>query len=168
MPTWGGPPCGRSHLGLRWGSLWGHKTSEGCARMDPSSHADATTGAFGGVPYGATKRVRGVLKWGGPPCGRSQWGLRWSSLWDHEMSGAPKWGGPPRGRSHWGLRWSSLWGHEACEWCARRDPSHYADAASGAFGGAPYGATETCEGCAELGAGAACGRSHWGLRWSSL
>ena len=44
----------------------------------------------------------------------------------------------PCRRSHWGLRWSSLWGHE------------------------------TCEGCAEMSAGAACGRSHWGLRWSSL
>ena len=47
-------------------------------------HANAATVAFGGVPYGATKRVRGVPKWGGSPCGRSHWGLWWSSLWGHE------------------------------------------------------------------------------------
>ena len=27
--------------------------------------ADPATGALGGAPYGATKRVRGVAKWGG-------------------------------------------------------------------------------------------------------
>eukprot|EP00959_Pyramimonas_sp_CCMP1952_P327484 6855591-Pyramimonas_sp.AAC.1 len=26
---------------------------------------------------------------------------------------------------------------------------------------------EACEGCAEIGGGTACERSHWGLRWSS-
>ena len=40
--------------------------------------------------------------------------------------------------SYWGIGWSSLWGHE------------------------------TCEGCAELGVGDACGRRHWSLRLSSL
>eukprot|EP00959_Pyramimonas_sp_CCMP1952_P160050 3347571-Pyramimonas_sp.AAC.1 len=27
------------------------------------THANADTGAFGGAPHGATKRVRGVLEW---------------------------------------------------------------------------------------------------------
>ena len=58
-------PCRRSHWGLRWSSLWGHETCEGCARRGPNHHADAATGAFGGAPYGATERVRGAPKWGG-------------------------------------------------------------------------------------------------------
>ena len=55
---------------------------------------DCATGAFGGAPYGATNRVRGVPKWA---CG---------------------WRGGACGRGHWGLGWSSLWGHEPCEGCA--------------------------------------------------
>eukprot|EP00959_Pyramimonas_sp_CCMP1952_P129648 2711309-Pyramimonas_sp.AAC.1 len=41
---------------------------------------------------------------------------------------------------------------------------------TGAFGGAPYGpmGLDTCEGCAKLSVGDACGRRHSGLRWSSL
>eukprot|EP00959_Pyramimonas_sp_CCMP1952_P047911 1000251-Pyramimonas_sp.AAC.1 len=67
----------------------------------------------------------------------------------------------------------------------------HASAATGALGGAPYGATErvrgvatwarrchasaatlwgqeTCEGCGDMGAVVPCERSHWGPRWSSL
>eukprot|EP00959_Pyramimonas_sp_CCMP1952_P044838 936631-Pyramimonas_sp.AAC.1 len=47
--------CGRWHVGLRWGSLWGHETYEGRAKM----------GAVG-----ASKHWRV--------------GLRWSSLRGHE------------------------------------------------------------------------------------
>ena len=47
-------------------------------------HANPATRAFGGAPDGATKRVRGVPKWGGAACGPCHWGLRWSSLWCHE------------------------------------------------------------------------------------
>ena len=57
--------CGPCHWGLRWSSLWGYETCEGCAKVDPNTHAGPATGAFGGAPYGATKRVRGVPKWGG-------------------------------------------------------------------------------------------------------
>ena len=57
-------PCELSHWGLRWSSLWGHETCEGCAEMGRWRHANFPTGAFGGAPYGATKRVRGVPKWG--------------------------------------------------------------------------------------------------------
>eukprot|EP00959_Pyramimonas_sp_CCMP1952_P458654 9476972-Pyramimonas_sp.AAC.1 len=32
-----------------------------------AAQANATTGTFGGAPYGATKRVRGVPKWGVEP-----------------------------------------------------------------------------------------------------
>eukprot|EP00959_Pyramimonas_sp_CCMP1952_P398551 8351111-Pyramimonas_sp.AAC.1 len=47
--------CGRWHWGLQWNSVWRRET-----------HAGAATGAFGGDPYGAMKRVRGVPKlvWG--------------------------------------------------------------------------------------------------------
>ena len=31
--------------------------------MGRSPHANPAIGAFGGAPYGATKRVRGVPKW---------------------------------------------------------------------------------------------------------
>eukprot|EP00959_Pyramimonas_sp_CCMP1952_P154544 3232919-Pyramimonas_sp.AAC.1 len=40
-------------------------------------------------------------------------------------------------RCHWGLRWSSLWGHETLPWVAVT----HADPATGAFVGAPCGAT---------------------------
>ena len=59
-----GKACGRSHWGLRWSFLWGHETCEGCAKMGWRRHARSATGAFGGAPYGATKRVRGVPEWG--------------------------------------------------------------------------------------------------------
>eukprot|EP00959_Pyramimonas_sp_CCMP1952_P320046 6697781-Pyramimonas_sp.AAC.1 len=48
-------------------------------------HAGATIA--GGAPYGTTKRVRGVPKCRGggeAACGRSRWGLRWTSLSGHE------------------------------------------------------------------------------------
>ena len=54
--------CGHTHWDLRWSSLWGHETCEGCSDMEVELHADPAPGAFGGAPYGATNRVRGVLK----------------------------------------------------------------------------------------------------------
>ena len=54
-----------SHWSPRWGSLWGHETSEGCAEMTGWPHTSFPTGAFGAAPYGATKRVRGVPQWRG-------------------------------------------------------------------------------------------------------
>eukprot|EP00959_Pyramimonas_sp_CCMP1952_P269197 5628213-Pyramimonas_sp.AAC.1 len=64
----GGTACGHPHWGLQWGSLWG------CEALpwvwEP--HVDTPTGAFGGAPYGATKRCPG---WGKrmwtPPLGPS-------------------------------------------------------------------------------------------------
>eukprot|EP00959_Pyramimonas_sp_CCMP1952_P381801 8000586-Pyramimonas_sp.AAC.1 len=67
-------------------------------------------------------------------------------------------GGTACGRSHWNLRWSSLWGHEACYGATKRvrgvlewvvEP--HADAATGAFCGAPYGATKRVKGVPEWG-----------------
>ena len=52
--------CGLCHWDLRWGSLWGHETCEGCAETGAVTHAGPATAAFGGAPYGATTRVRGV------------------------------------------------------------------------------------------------------------
>eukprot|EP00959_Pyramimonas_sp_CCMP1952_P036072 754806-Pyramimonas_sp.AAC.1 len=43
----------------------------------------------------------------------------------------------------------------------------HADPAAAAFGGAAS-SHETCEGCAKMWDGTACGRCHWGLRWSTL
>ena len=120
------PPCERSHWGPRWSSLWGHEPRERCAEMGlrwaGRTHANCATGAFGGAPHGATNRVRGVPEWvsmrGRGACGHG----------------------------HWGLRWSSLWGHEPCEGCATMGAVTQANAASGAFGGAPYGATNHVRG----------------------
>eukprot|EP00959_Pyramimonas_sp_CCMP1952_P050283 1050993-Pyramimonas_sp.AAC.1 len=47
-----------------------------------------------------------------------------------------------RGHRHWDLRWSSLLGHEALHSVGDMP----ADTATGAFGGAPYGATKPCIG----------------------
>ena len=45
-------------------------------------------GAFGGAPYEATNRAKGVPKWGsvrgGNSCEHGPWGLRWSSLWGRD------------------------------------------------------------------------------------
>ena len=87
--------CGLRHWDLRWSSLWGHETSEGCAEMGVE---DA--------------------------CGRWHLGLRWSSLWGHEtcegcaemgVRGVPKWVWCAEMSlwvwvCHWGLRWSCLSG----------------------------------------------------------
>eukprot|EP00959_Pyramimonas_sp_CCMP1952_P287344 6009444-Pyramimonas_sp.AAC.1 len=58
----------RSHWDLWWSSLWGHEAREGCAEMGGgnacAAKANAATGAVGGAPYGARKRVRGVPTWG--------------------------------------------------------------------------------------------------------
>ena len=43
-------------------NLWSHDTCEGCAEMARGRHTNPATGAFGGAPYGVTKRVRGVPK----------------------------------------------------------------------------------------------------------
>ena len=83
-----------------------------------------------------------------PPCERCHWGLRWRSLWGHDpREGCAEMGAvPPCERSYWGLRWSSLCGHEACEECAEMGVEPHANAAIGAFGGAPYGATKRVRG----------------------
>ena len=43
-------------LGLGWSSLWGYETLSWVGE----THANCATGAFGGAPYGSTKRGRGV------------------------------------------------------------------------------------------------------------
>eukprot|EP00959_Pyramimonas_sp_CCMP1952_P056998 1190025-Pyramimonas_sp.AAC.1 len=59
-----GDACGRWYWGLRWDSLWGHETREGCADMGFGAHVDGSSGASDGAPYGATKHVKGVPKCG--------------------------------------------------------------------------------------------------------
>eukprot|EP00959_Pyramimonas_sp_CCMP1952_P226037 4727067-Pyramimonas_sp.AAC.1 len=59
------PPCDFCHWDLTWSSLWGHVPRGGCAEMPRNHHASAASGTLGGAAYGATKRVRGVPKWGG-------------------------------------------------------------------------------------------------------
>eukprot|EP00959_Pyramimonas_sp_CCMP1952_P318195 6658525-Pyramimonas_sp.AAC.2 len=47
------------------------------------------------------------------------------------------------GRCHCNTRWSSLWGHGTLYWVWRA----HAGGPAGAFGGAPYGATNRCTEC---------------------
>ena len=47
----------------------------------------------------------------------------------------------PCERGRWGLRWISLWGYDPRDGCAEIGVEPHANAATGAFGGAPYGAT---------------------------
>eukprot|EP00959_Pyramimonas_sp_CCMP1952_P329380 6895947-Pyramimonas_sp.AAC.1 len=53
-----------------------------------SHHADKVSEASSGAPYGASTRVRGAPTGGESPCGRNQWGLRRSSLWNGESCDA--------------------------------------------------------------------------------
>eukprot|EP00959_Pyramimonas_sp_CCMP1952_P320633 6709852-Pyramimonas_sp.AAC.1 len=61
--------CERWHLGIRWGSVCaGHEACEVCVcvcvlKWAQWAHASAGIWAFGGAPYGATERVRGVPEW---------------------------------------------------------------------------------------------------------
>eukprot|EP00959_Pyramimonas_sp_CCMP1952_P441948 9251746-Pyramimonas_sp.AAC.1 len=50
--------------------------------------------------------------------------------------------GDARGHCHWSRRWRFLRGHENQSWVAVT----HADTATGAFGGAPYGAIKRCPG----------------------
>ena len=92
--------------------------------MGPSMHAGPAIGAFGGAPYGATKRVRGV-----PTCV--------ARTLANCATGA--------------LRWGSLWGHETCEGCAEMGAGNHVDPATVALGGAPYGATKRVRGAPKWG-----------------
>eukprot|EP00959_Pyramimonas_sp_CCMP1952_P349773 7328751-Pyramimonas_sp.AAC.1 len=91
--------------------------------MGRQRHAGCASGAFGGAPYGATKHVRGLPKWGGGA-----------------MRAVPL--------------WSSLWGHEVCAGCAKMRRRRHAGCATGAFDGAPYGATKRVRGLPKWGGGA--------------
>ena len=120
----GGDACECSHWGLRWSSLWGLETREGCAEIGGVTHAVAPTWAFGGAPYGATKRVRGMPNW-----------VRWA----HANAATGAFGGAPygatkrvRGVPKW-VRWA------------------HANAATGAFGGAPDEATKRVRVCRNQG-----------------
>eukprot|EP00959_Pyramimonas_sp_CCMP1952_P417641 8750060-Pyramimonas_sp.AAC.1 len=46
------PSRERRHWGLRWSSPWGHEA----LYLLGETHVNTATGAFGGTPYGATKR----------------------------------------------------------------------------------------------------------------
>eukprot|EP00959_Pyramimonas_sp_CCMP1952_P107246 2242422-Pyramimonas_sp.AAC.1 len=48
----GGGACELRLWRLRWSPLWGHETLSWVGER----HANTPIGAFGGVPYGATKR----------------------------------------------------------------------------------------------------------------
>ena len=107
-------------------------------------------GAFGGAPYGATNLVRGVPKWTG---GRMRTLPLGSSV---ELPMGPRtvrgvcqnWAVAPCGPSRWGLRWGSLCGNEPREGAPKRAWVTHAGGPTGTFGGAPYGATKRCTGCA--------------------
>ena len=121
--------------------------SRGGGPSDQASRMNTPSGAFGGAPYGATKRCPG---WGNrmrtAPMGPS------AELPLGQRNAAPG-GGTACEPRHWGIRWSSLWGHETLPWVGEphaRPPLTWGDAcetATGTFGGAPYGATKRCTGC---------------------
>eukprot|EP00959_Pyramimonas_sp_CCMP1952_P321808 6734074-Pyramimonas_sp.AAC.1 len=50
--------------------------------------------------------------------------------------------GTPRGLCHWGLRWSSLWGQKRVKNVPNLVYVCHVGCATGAFSGAPYGATK--------------------------
>ena len=104
---------------------------------------DPRTGAFGGAPYRAANRVRGVPKWGGGAMRTLPFGPSVElSMGREPCEGCAKMkrqchADPPTGD----LRWSSFWGREQCEGCATTGRRCHVDTPAGAFGGAPYGAT---------------------------
>eukprot|EP00959_Pyramimonas_sp_CCMP1952_P353003 7395471-Pyramimonas_sp.AAC.1 len=81
--------------------------------MAVEPHANFSTEAFGGTPYGATNRMRGGPKW--------RWNRRRAL---------------PLGPSV-----EPLCGHEPYEGWTKMAVEPHANFATGAFGGAPYGAT---------------------------
>eukprot|EP00959_Pyramimonas_sp_CCMP1952_P041451 866978-Pyramimonas_sp.AAC.1 len=52
----GGDARGHCHWSLRWNFIWGRETLSWVA----VTHTNASTWAFGEVPYGATNLVKGV------------------------------------------------------------------------------------------------------------
>ena len=48
----------RCEYRIRWRSIWGHETLSWVGE----THVSAATGAFGGAPYGATKRFLGWVE----------------------------------------------------------------------------------------------------------
>eukprot|EP00959_Pyramimonas_sp_CCMP1952_P108955 2278308-Pyramimonas_sp.AAC.1 len=89
----GGYACELRLWRLRWSPLWGHETLSWVGE----THANTLIEAFGGAPYGATKRcpgqmrrmrtpplepsveppigLRSVALVGGTACGHPHWGL---------------------------------------------------------------------------------------------
>eukprot|EP00959_Pyramimonas_sp_CCMP1952_P127702 2671057-Pyramimonas_sp.AAC.1 len=53
-----GNACEHRRWGLRWNPLWGHEA----LYWVRETHASTATRAFGGAPYGATKRCTGCGK----------------------------------------------------------------------------------------------------------
>ena len=136
-----GDACGPFHWRLRWSSLWGHVTCEGCAESGLGTHARPAACDFGGAPYGARKRVCGLPKWvwgrtRGLPLGRSvELPMR-----PRNVCAVCRLPGDAWVPCHQNLRWSSGWDRETCEGCATW--AWHAGLAVGAFGGTPYGATK--------------------------
>eukprot|EP00959_Pyramimonas_sp_CCMP1952_P084360 1764587-Pyramimonas_sp.AAC.1 len=59
-------------------------------------------------------------------------------------------GGNTCARSHWGLRLGFLWGHGTCGMCPKVEGGRHANAATGAFSGASYGATNRVRGVSKI------------------
>ena len=94
--------------------------------MRRGRHANFATEAFGGAPYWATKRVRG----------------------------APTWGGAVMRTLPLGLSVELPTGPDPREGCAEMGRGRHADPATGAFGGAPYWATNRVRGAPKWGGAA--------------
>eukprot|EP00959_Pyramimonas_sp_CCMP1952_P364067 7624029-Pyramimonas_sp.AAC.2 len=61
-PRRGGATMRTLPLGPSVELRWGRETHEGCAEVGRGRHANPAARAFGGAPYGATKRLKGVPK----------------------------------------------------------------------------------------------------------
>ena len=126
----------------------GHETCEGCDKMGVGP---AYSGSHLGLRWsslGATKRVRGVTKWGGR---KRTHPLETSVelLMGHETcDGCAEMGGPHGRAATWAFGELPM-GHETCEGCAEMGGGPHGRAATWAFGELTMG-DETCEGCAEM------------------
>eukprot|EP00959_Pyramimonas_sp_CCMP1952_P292244 6111956-Pyramimonas_sp.AAC.3 len=119
---------------------WCHGTCVGCR----NEWGDLAIGAFGVAPYGATKRVSGVLKWAGNRVRTLPLGLSVGLLIGDttRARSVPTWAGNSIRTLPLGPSVELPVGHEACEGCAEMGGETHANPVTGAFGGAHYGATK--------------------------
>eukprot|EP00959_Pyramimonas_sp_CCMP1952_P141082 2952741-Pyramimonas_sp.AAC.1 len=145
-----------SHWCFWWGPLRATSRARGARSWAPRAHPNAATGAFGGAPQGpriargaCRSRCRGRMRM--RPLGHS------AELPEGHGTREGRAGlgaADARERGQWGIRWSSLRATQRVRGVPNRAQRAPANAANGAFGGAPYVATKRvrvrrnrCRGC---------------------